>query len=149
MHDSVFNQGCKKHDGSLPLIDVNTFLPKDHGGEPGDSYRDRADPLYGGGEGGANVQAFHRARNALASAGETSHAHGANSTGAPQPVHPERSPQGGVEGRSRRVWPGLPAEHRARPKNAFVALMQEVKTHSLGQISHGLYDVGGEYLRNM
>jgi isobutyryl-CoA mutase len=23
----------KKHDGSLPLIGVNTFLPKDHGGE--------------------------------------------------------------------------------------------------------------------
>jgi isobutyryl-CoA mutase len=23
----------KKRDGSLPLIDVNTFLPKDHGGE--------------------------------------------------------------------------------------------------------------------
>ncbi len=22
----------KKHDGSLPLIGVNTFLPKDHGG---------------------------------------------------------------------------------------------------------------------
>jgi methylmalonyl-CoA mutase len=24
-----------------------------------------------------------------------------------------------------------------------------VKTHSLGQISHALYDVGGEYRRNM
>ena len=23
----------KKHDGSLPLIGVNTFLPKDHGGD--------------------------------------------------------------------------------------------------------------------
>lgn len=26
MHYSVFNQGCKKRDGSLPLIGVNTFL---------------------------------------------------------------------------------------------------------------------------
>jgi len=25
--------GHKKHDGSLPLIGVNTFLPKDHGGD--------------------------------------------------------------------------------------------------------------------
>lgn len=26
----------KKHDGSLPLIGVNTFLPKDHGGRSRD-----------------------------------------------------------------------------------------------------------------
>ena len=29
------------------------------------------------------------------------------------------------------------------------ALVEAVKTHSLGQISHALYDVGGEYRRNM
>ena len=29
------------------------------------------------------------------------------------------------------------------------ALVEAVKTHSLGQISHTLYDVGGEYRRNM
>jgi isobutyryl-CoA mutase len=34
-------------------------------------------------------------------------------------------------------------------KNVFSALMQAVKTHSLGQISHALYEVGGEYRRNM
>jgi methylmalonyl-CoA mutase len=34
-------------------------------------------------------------------------------------------------------------------KNIFAALMEAVKTHSLGQISHALYDVGGEYRRNM
>jgi methylmalonyl-CoA mutase len=27
--------------------------------------------------------------------------------------------------------------------------MEAVKTHSLGQISHSLYEVGGEYRRNM
>jgi methylmalonyl-CoA mutase len=27
--------------------------------------------------------------------------------------------------------------------------MEAVKTHSLGQISHALYEVGGEYRRNM
>jgi len=34
-------------------------------------------------------------------------------------------------------------------KNVFAALIEAVKTHSLGQISHALYDVGGEYRRNM
>jgi methylmalonyl-CoA mutase len=34
-------------------------------------------------------------------------------------------------------------------QNVFAALMEAVKTHSLGQISHALYDVGGEYRRNM
>jgi isobutyryl-CoA mutase len=33
--------------------------------------------------------------------------------------------------------------------NAFGALMDVVKFHSLGQISGVLYDVGGEYRRNM
>ncbi|MEL1264687.1 hypothetical protein AAD027_09955 [Pseudoxanthomonas putridarboris] len=28
-------------------------------------------------------------------------------------------------------------------RNLFVSLMEAVKTHSLGQISHALYDVGG------
>jgi len=34
-------------------------------------------------------------------------------------------------------------------RNVFEALMEAVKTHSLRQISHALYDVGGEYRRNM
>ena len=34
-------------------------------------------------------------------------------------------------------------------QNVFIALMGAVKTHSLGQISHALYEVGGEYRRNM
>lgn len=34
-------------------------------------------------------------------------------------------------------------------RNVFAALMGAVKTHSLGQITHALYDVGGEYRRNM
>ena len=36
-----------------------------------------------------------------------------------------------------------------RRDNLFNALIEAVKTHSLGQISHALYDVGGEYRRNM
>jgi len=43
-----------------------------------------------------------------------------------------------------------PLQDTARDrKNIFEALMEAVKTHSLGQISHALYEVGGEYRRNM
>ena len=42
----------------------------------------------------------------------------------------------------------LQATARER-RNLFASLMEAVKTHSLGQISHALYDVGGEYRRNM
>ena len=33
--------------------------------------------------------------------------------------------------------------------NIFAELMETVKSNSLGQISRALYDVGGEYRRNM
>ena len=34
-------------------------------------------------------------------------------------------------------------------ENVFAQLMEAVKYNSEGQISHALYDVGGEYRRNM
>jgi methylmalonyl-CoA mutase len=34
-------------------------------------------------------------------------------------------------------------------KNVFGSLMESVKYYSLGQITHALYQVGGEYRRNM
>ncbi|MGA9335439.1 MAG: methylmalonyl-CoA mutase family protein, partial [Rudaea sp.] len=34
-------------------------------------------------------------------------------------------------------------------KNVFAQLMEAVKYNTEGQISHALYDVGGEYRRNM
>jgi len=34
-------------------------------------------------------------------------------------------------------------------QNVFAQLMEAVKYNSEGQISHALYDVGGEYRRNM
>lgn len=42
---------------------------------------------------------------------------------------------------------GVAYLQRAAPdrKNVFEALMEAVKTHSLGRISHALYDGGGEY----
>ena len=46
--------------------------------------------------------------------------------------------------------PAPSAEQAARDRrNMFEALVEAVKTHSLGQISHALYDAGREYRRNM
>ena len=104
----------KKHDGSLPLIGVNTFLPKDHGGEIATEIElIRSTPEEKGAQ-IANVRLYGEARNSL-------------------------------EPGSLR---GLQDTARERG-NVFERLMEAVKYSSLGQISHALYEVGGEYRRNM
>ncbi|MCW0455889.1 methylmalonyl-CoA mutase family protein [Xanthomonas sacchari] len=108
----------KKHDGSLPLVGVNTFLPKEHAGETATeielirSTEQEKDQQIG------NVRDWQQRRNALALAADGA---------------------------------GLSALQRTarERRNVFAALMEAVKTHSLGQISHALYEVGGEYRRNM
>jgi isobutyryl-CoA mutase len=104
----------RKHDGSLPLIGVNTFLPREgHEDEvhhlelirSTDEEKDRQI---------RNVRAF-------------------NST------HADES--GGAIARLKDVA-------RARG-NIFAELMTTVKSSSLGQITQALYEVGGEYRRNM
>jgi methylmalonyl-CoA mutase len=87
----------KKHDGSLPIIGVNTFLPPEE--------RDQQV---------ANVGAFRG-------------------------THAEEA-----EPRLK----ALQQVARER-KNTFAALMEAGKVCSLGTMSHALYDVGGEYRRNM
>jgi len=104
----------KKHDGSLPLIGVNTFLPKDHGGEIATEIELIRSTEEEKGQQIANVKRYGEARNALASD-------------------------------SLKV---LQATARDR-RNVFEQLIEAVKYNSLGQISHALYDVGGEYRRNM
>ncbi len=104
----------KKHDGSLPLIGVNTFLPPEGGAQEGGEIelaRSTEDEKQ---QQVANVRAF-QARNA-------------EQTG--------------------KVLSDLQAVARQRG-NTFIALMEAVKRCSLGQISHALYEVGGEYRRNM
>jgi methylmalonyl-CoA mutase len=104
----------KKHDGSLPLIGVNTFLPKDHGGEIAteielirSTEEEKRAQI-------ANVKLYGEARNGLA--------------------------PGSLRG----------LQETARERgNVFERLMEAVKYNSLGQISHALYEVGGEYRRNM
>jgi methylmalonyl-CoA mutase len=57
----------KKHDGSLPLIGVNTFLPKDHGGEIATEIELIRSTEEDKGQQIQNVKLYGEARNALAS----------------------------------------------------------------------------------
>ncbi|WP_242107125.1 methylmalonyl-CoA mutase family protein [Luteimonas aquatica] len=126
----------KKHDGSLPLVGVNTFLPKEHGGEIATEIELIRSTEEEKGQQIANVQAWQQSRNALAPVGETEHGHLAASDEEEDFVH---------DGHGLAYLQATARERR----NVFQALMEAVKTHSLGQISHALYDVGGEYRRNM
>ncbi len=130
----------KKHDGSLPLIGVNTFLPKDHAGEIATEIELIRSTEEEKGAQIANVKTFQQARNLTAVPPE------------PFDGAQDRSrPQAEVEGPSRNA-PGsltlLQSVARER-KNVFEQLIEAVKYNSLGQISHALYEVGGEYRRNM
>ncbi|MEJ2401711.1 MAG: methylmalonyl-CoA mutase family protein [Xanthomonadales bacterium] len=102
-----------KHDGTLPIIGVNTFLPPDGHGEVGEielmrSSAQEKDQQV------ANVGAFR----------ETHAAEAARQLERLQRVARERG-------------------------NTFEALMDAARVCSLGSISHALYEVGGEYRRNM
>ncbi|GHB95638.1 methylmalonyl-CoA mutase family protein [Thermomonas carbonis] len=127
----------KKHDGSLPLVGVNTFLPKEHAGEIATEIELIRSTEEEKGQQIANVANWQKARNALAPSGETSHSHMAD---ADEVVEPEVHDGHGL---------GYLQQTARDRRNVFAALMEAVKTHSLGQISHALYDVGGEYRRNM
>jgi methylmalonyl-CoA mutase len=103
-----------KHTGELPLIGVNTFLPRDGHGEQIDklelmrSTEDEKQQQI------INGRAFQD------------------------------------RGADRRPAVLAHLQHVARSGgNTFEALMEAVKYASLGQISAALYDVGGEYRRNM
>ena len=111
----------KKHDGSLPLIGVNTYLPKDHAGEIATTIELIRSSEEEKGQQIANVEGFRRARNAVIA---------------------ETDPT--AEGSLAQL------QQTARDRrNIFANLVEAVKYNSLGQISHALYEVGGEYRRNM
>jgi methylmalonyl-CoA mutase len=104
----------KKHDGSLPLIGVNTFL-----GEEGKHIQGGEQELMRSTEQEknqqvGNVEAFREFHQAEAKA----------QLKKLQKVAWERG-------------------------NTFAALMEAAKCCSLGSMSHALYEVGGEYRRNM
>ncbi len=104
----------KKHDGSLPLIGVNTFLPKEHAGDIVTTIELIRSTEEEKNQQIRNVETFRANRNGFA---------------------PESLKRLQQTARDR--------------QNVFAQLMEAVKYNSEGQISHALYDVGGEYRRNM
>jgi methylmalonyl-CoA mutase len=104
----------RKHDGTLPLIGVNTFLPEEGQGETTDGLElmrstdvEKDDQIAA--TRGFQELGTERREAALAHLRDVARERG----------------------------------------NVFEALMDAVKVASLGQISGALYQVGGEYRRNM
>ena len=126
----------RKHDGSLPLVGVNTFLPKEHAGEVATEIELIRSTEGEKGQQIENVRGWQDTRNRLAPEGETGHEH----------VVEDETVAGEVHDGHGLAYLQDTARRRG---NVFAALMDAVKTHSLGQISHALYEVGGEYRRNM
>jgi methylmalonyl-CoA mutase len=127
----------KKHDGSLPLVGVNMFLPKEGGGEVATEIELIRSTEEEKGQQIENVRGWQQSRNPLAPVGETGHGHVV-----------EDGEAAATEPHDGHGLGYLQKTARER-RNVFEALVEAVKTHSLGQISHALYDVGGEYRRNM
>ncbi|MCD9045523.1 methylmalonyl-CoA mutase family protein [Luteimonas sp. MHLX1A] len=127
----------KKHDGSLPLVGVNTFLPKEHAGEVATEIELIRSTEEEKGQQIENVRLWQQSRNVLAPVGETEHSHVVEVDAAAATEPHDGHGLGYLQKTAR------------ERRNVFEALMEAVKTHSLGQISHALYDVGGEYRRNM
>ena len=103
-----------KHDGTLPLIGVNTFLPKE-GQED-------------------EVHELELIRSTDAEKHEQ--------------IRQVRAFQATYSDSNEAALQSLQAVARDRG-NVFAELMETVKSNSLGQISFALYQVGGEYRRNM
>jgi methylmalonyl-CoA mutase len=103
-----------KHDGTLPLIGVNTFLPREHAGE-------------------ADVEPELARSTAAEKQAQIINVGAFNSAGA------DRRAAALAHLREVALTRG----------NVFDALLEAVKSASLGEISGALYEVGGEYRRNM
>jgi methylmalonyl-CoA mutase len=126
----------KKHDGSLPLVGVNTFLPREHAGDITTTIELIRSTELEKNQQIANVEHYRRDRNTALSLSPAGGGEGRGEGVAPRPDAPPGS------------LPHLQQTARDR-QNLFSALMEAVKYNSLGQISHALYEVGGEYRRNM
>ena len=103
-----------KHDGRLPLIGVNTFLPKEG----------KEDQV-------TTIELMRSTEEEKQAQIASVHAY--------QEVRADERPAELAQ-----------LQQIARERgNVFARLMESVKVASLGQISGALYDVGGEYRRNM
>jgi methylmalonyl-CoA mutase len=104
----------RKHDGSLPIVGVNTFLSEHPGREQAAESE--------------LIRSTEREKESQVEAIE-----------AYRLLHVEAGQQ--ALSRLREV--------AARQSNIFSELMEAVKVCSLGDITHALYEVGGQYRRNM
>jgi isobutyryl-CoA mutase len=104
----------RKHDGSLPIVGVNTFLS------------------------GADAAEAHKGAQLIRSSEEEKQGQ----------VAAVRAFQARNAPRAAAALARL-QETAARGDNVFAELMESVKVCSLGQISRALYQVGGQYRRNM
>ncbi len=104
----------KKHDGSLPLIGINTFLSKN---DSSDEHK-----------GAQLIRSTEEEKQDQVAAVRAFQARNAQEAPAALKRLQEVAATGG---------------------NVFTELMEAVKVCSLGQISHALYEVGGQYRRNM
>ncbi len=104
----------RKHDGSLPIVGINTFLS------------------------GADATAEHQGTALIRSSEEEKQ----------DQVAAVRAFQARNAARSHAALAAL-QQVAARGGNVFAELMESVKVCSLGQISQALYQVGGQYRRNM
>ncbi|WP_405228855.1 methylmalonyl-CoA mutase family protein [Lentisalinibacter sediminis] len=114
IQDESLYYESRKHDGSLPIIGVNTFLPAE------------------GQEDEVGTLELMRSNDQEKQA----------------QIDAVRAFQRNHVGDRSESLEKLRKVARARG-NIFEELVQTVKTSSLGQISRALYDVGGEYRRNM
>ena len=141
----------KKHDGSLPLIGVNTFLPKEHAGDIVTTIELIRSTEEEKNQQIANVEAFKTNRNAALLPPPLA---GEGRGGGALPPLPASGERAGMRGASSGTSapPGsltLLQQAARERRNVFEQLMEAVKYNTEGQISHALYDVGGEYRRNM
>ena len=114
IQDESLYYESKKHDGSFPLIGVNTFLPKE-----GQEDEVREQELIRSSVSEKDDQIRH--------------------------VREFRKLHGSESAKLSRRLKAVAANRG----NVFEELMNTVKSNSLGQISAALYEVGGEYRRNM
>jgi methylmalonyl-CoA mutase len=111
--ESLYYEG-RKHDGSLPIVGVNTFLGQ-HESEEAEAEMELIRSTEE--EKQAQIEAIERFRGLHGDAAAAALAR---------------------------------LQHVARTGgNIFSELMETVKTCSLGQITHALFEVGGRYRRNM
>jgi methylmalonyl-CoA mutase len=104
----------KKHDGSLPIVGVNTYLS---GADAADEHK-----------GAQLIRSTEAEKQAQVAGARAFQARNAERSAAALERLQQVAAGGG---------------------NVFAELMETVKVCSLGQISHALYQVGGQYRRNM